>query len=301
MWQEEVSLFGVNGRQIFMCRGTSLKGAAASRTVGEVIVFDDVTALIQAQRDAAWGEVARRLAHEIKNPLTPIQLSAERLRRRYIERMDKEEVAVLDRATHTIINQVEAMKKMVNAFSEYARVPAISLEQINLNMLIREVLELYSYDGQKINITARLDAEHACIKGDSGRMRQLLHNLIKNAQEAVAEVPDASITVTTQFSDGAGKPYVDLYIEDNGPGFQTDMEENIFEPYVSTKTRGTGLGLAIVKKIVEEHGGRITAENSPAGGARISIRLQTIAESERQEDQAGSAAKPEFIAGDGGV
>jgi nitrogen fixation/metabolism regulation signal transduction histidine kinase len=129
----------------------------------------------------------------------------------------------------------------------------------------------------------------------------LLHNLIKNAQEAVAEVPDASITVTTQFSDGAGKPYVDLYIEDNGPGFQTDMEENIFEPYVSTKTRGTGLGLAIVKKIVEEHGGRITAENSPAGGARISIRLQTIAESERQEDQAGSAAKPEFIAGDGGV
>jgi nitrogen fixation/metabolism regulation signal transduction histidine kinase len=300
MWQEDVSLFGVNGRQIFMCRGTSLKGAA-SRTVGEVIVFDDVTALIQAQRDAAWGEVARRLAHEIKNPLTPIQLSAERLRRRYMERMNKEDVEVLDRATHTIINQVEAMKKMVNAFSEYARIPAISLEQIDLNSLIREVLELYSYDSQKIKITARLDAEHTCIKGDSGRLRQLLHNLIKNAQEAVAEVADASIKVMTQSGEDAGKPYVDLYIEDNGPGFQTGVEANIFEPYVSTKTRGTGLGLAIVKKIVEEHGGRIAAENSPAGGARIRIRLQTIAESECREDQAGSRANPKFIAGDSGV
>ena len=300
MWQEEVSLFGINGRQTLMCRGTSLKGVA-SRKGGEVIVFDDVTALIQAQRDAAWGEVARRLAHEIKNPLTPIQLSAERLRRRYIDRMDKEDVEVLDRATHTIVNQVEAMKKMVNAFSEYARVPPISLEQIDLNLLIREVLELYGGDGQKVPITARLDAEHACIKGDSGRLRQLLHNLIKNAQEAVAEAADASITVTTRSGEDARKPYVELYIEDNGPGFQTVAEGNIFEPYVSTKPRGSGLGLAIVKKIVEEHGGMIAADNRSGGGARIHIRLQTIEEDGCNEEQEGSTGNQKYIAGDGGV
>jgi nitrogen fixation/metabolism regulation signal transduction histidine kinase len=275
LWQEEVSLFGVSGRQVLMCRGTRLRGIG-SRRGGHVIVFDDVTELIQAQRDAAWGEVARRLAHEIKNPLTPIQLSAERLRRRFIDRMSKEDVEVLDRATRTIVNQVEAMKKMVNAFSEYARVPRISQEPLNLNMLIQEVLDLYRGNGVNIRITTRLDARYHCIEGDTGRLRQLLHNLIKNAQEAVVDTPDACMVVTTRSGRDEGKPYIDLLVEDNGPGFRNDVLNNIFEPYVSTKHKGSGLGLAIVKKIVEEHGGVIVAENSPMGGARIRIRMQAL-------------------------
>ena len=286
MWQEEVSLFGVTGRQVLMCRGTRLKGVG-SRAGGCVIVFDDVTALIQAQRDAAWGEVARRLAHEIKNPLTPIQLSAERLRHRYLDRMDKDEAEILDRATRTIVNQVEAMKKMVNAFSEYARVPKLSREPIDLNMLIREVLDLYRGSGSKQQFTTRLNADRSCIEGDSGRLRQLLHNLIKNAQEAAGESAVACITVTTQSGEEAGRPYIELFVDDNGPGFKSEMLENIFEPYVSTKHKGSGLGLAIVKKIVEEHGGLIAAETSSEGGARIRIRLQVIEASGCNANQNG--------------
>jgi len=272
-WQEEVSLFGVSGRQIFMCRGTLLSGVG-SRSGGQVIVFDDVTALIQAQRDAAWGEVARRLAHEIKNPLTPIQLSAERLRRRYMDRMDRDDAEVLDRATRTIINQVEAMKNMVNAFSDYARAPQVKLEPVSLNQLVREVLDLYRGSAATINITERLDAEQPYIEGDAGRLRQLLHNLLKNALEAVGSMPDASISVSTRSAEDADRRYTELIVDDNGAGFESGMLENIFEPYVSTKPKGSGLGLAIVKKIVEEHGGVIFAETSKAGGARIRIRLQ---------------------------
>ncbi|MDH3900150.1 MAG: ATP-binding protein [Gammaproteobacteria bacterium] len=275
VWQEEVSLFGARGRQVLMCRGTQLKGIG-SRRGGHVIVFDDVTELIQAQRNAAWGEVARRLAHEIKNPLTPIQLSAERLRRRFIDRMGQDDVEVLDRATRTIINQVEAMKKMVNAFSEYARVPRISMEAVDLHQLIQEVLDLYRDNGVKIRIATRLDATNSCIEGDTGRLRQLLHNLIKNAQEAFAEGGEACITVSTQSVGDAERPTIDLFIDDNGPGFKQGMLDNIFEPYVSSKRKGSGLGLAIVKKIVEEHGGVISAGTGPDGGARIHIRLQAL-------------------------
>jgi nitrogen fixation/metabolism regulation signal transduction histidine kinase len=271
-WQEEVSVFGVSGRQVLMCRGTTLLGAGR-RGAGQVIVFDDVTTLIQAQRDAAWGEVARRLAHEIKNPLTPIQLSAERLRRRYLGAMDPDETEVLDRATHTIVNQVEAMKKMVNAFSEYARVPHIRLEPMDLNRIIREVMDLYRGSDLNAQIVEQLDAENACIKGDMGRLRQLLHNLLKNALEAVRDVQNARITVTTGSIAQAGTDQVELRVEDNGPGFDGGVLENVFEPYVSTKPRGSGLGLAIVKKIVEEHGGSISAENGASGGALVRIRL----------------------------
>ena len=273
LWQAEVSLFGASGRQVLMCRGTTLTGVG-SRSGGQVIVFDDVTALIQAQRDAAWGEVARRLAHEIKNPLTPIQLSAERLRRRYLDRMEKQEVEVLDRATRTIVNQVEAMKKMVNAFSEYARVPHVSLETLDLNQLVREVLDLYRGSGSRSAIEDRLEAQPANIDGDAGRIRQLLHNLLKNALEALGGKADASVVISTQTGAEAVGAYVELCVDDNGPGFRADELDSIFEPYVSTKPKGSGLGLAIVKKIVEEHNGMIAAETSPAGGARIRIRLQ---------------------------
>jgi nitrogen fixation/metabolism regulation signal transduction histidine kinase len=300
LWQEEVSLFGVNGRQVLMCRGTSFKGTNSGRD-GKVIVFDDVTALIQAQRDAAWGEVARRLAHEIKNPLTPIQLSAERLRRRFIERMNKDDVEVLDRATRTIVNQVEAMKKMVNAFSEYARVPQISLEAVDLNMLVQEVLELYRGGDSRVELITRLDAQHPCIEGDVGRLRQLLHNLIKNSLEAVADNAKACITVTTYAGDESERAYVELVVDDNGPGFPERVLDNIFEPYVSTKPRGSGLGLAIVKKIVEEHGGVIAAESNPEGGARIRIRLQSAEVADCHSDTFSAADTKIFSAHEGGI
>jgi nitrogen fixation/metabolism regulation signal transduction histidine kinase len=300
LWQEEVSLFGVNGRQVLMCRGTSFKGTNSDRD-GKVIVFDDVTALIQAQRDAAWGEVARRLAHEIKNPLTPIQLSAERLRRRFIKRMDEKDVEVLDRATRTIVNQVEAMKKMVNAFSEYARIPQISLEAVDLNQLLQEVLELYRGVDSRVKLVTRLDARQPCIEGDVGRLRQLLHNLLKNSLEAVAETAGACITVTTHTADESERAYVELVIDDNGPGFPERVLDNIFEPYVSTKPRGSGLGLAIVKKIVEEHGGVIAAEGNPEGGARIRIRLQSAEVTDCHAETSSAGDKRIFSAHEGGI
>jgi nitrogen fixation/metabolism regulation signal transduction histidine kinase len=265
-------LFGMNGRQVLMCRGTTLQ-SSGRRGSGLVVVFDDVTALIQAQRDAAWGEVARRLAHEIKNPLTPIQLSAERLRHRFMASMAPDEVEILDRATRTIVNQVEAMKTMVNAFSEYARVPQICMELLNLNPFVREVLDLYRGGDLNVQIVEQLEAETDCIDGDAGRLRQLLHNLLKNALEAVRETPNARITVITRLLPDDGKDRLELCVEDNGPGFDAGVLENVFEPYVSTKLKGSGLGLAIVKKIVEEHGGTISAENSGHGGAQIRIRF----------------------------
>jgi nitrogen fixation/metabolism regulation signal transduction histidine kinase len=298
-WQEEVSLFGKHGRQVLMCRGTVLEGTG-KRGDGLVLVFDDVTALIQAQRDAAWGEVARRLAHEIKNPLTPIQLSAERLRRRYLASMDADEAEVLDRATHTIVNQVDAMKKMVNAFSDYARVPQISMNPMDLNRLVREVLDLYRSSELQTQILEQLVPGSARIEGDSGRLRQLLHNLLKNSLEAVRDVPDARITVATRIVDEGGMQQVELCVDDNGPGIEPGVLENIFEPYVSTKPRGSGLGMAIVKKIVEEHNGTISVGTSEDGGAQIRIRLllsEDVAQdtaSQPRSDPQTSASKGEL-------
>jgi nitrogen fixation/metabolism regulation signal transduction histidine kinase len=275
-WQEEVSLFGKHGRQVLMCRGTVLE-VAGKNGGGIVLVFDDVTTLIQAQRDAAWGEVARRLAHEIKNPLTPIQLSAERLRRRYLQSMEADDAEVLDRATRTIVNQVDAMKEMVNAFSEYARVPQINLKLMDLNQLVREVLDLYSSSALNATIREDLTAAAIPIDGDNVRLRQLLHNLLKNALEAVREIPDACVTVATRLVMAAGQQQVELCVYDNGPGIAPGVLQNIFEPYVSTKAKGSGLGMAIVKKIVEEHGGTIIADNNEAGGAQIRIQLLLVA------------------------
>ena len=275
-WQEQASLFGKHGRQVLMCRGTVLE-ATGKRGGGMVLVFDDVTTLIQAQRDAAWGEVARRLAHEIKNPLTPIQLSAERLRRRYLQSMDADDAEVLDRATRTIVNQVDAMKEMVNEFSEYARVPRINLKLMDLNQLVREVLDLYRSSELDTTIREDLAAVAMNIEGDDVRLRQLLHNLLKNALEAVRQRPDSCVTVATRLVTAEGPQQVELRVDDNGPGIEQGILENVFEPYVSSKPKGSGLGLAIVKKIVEEHGGTIIADNSEAGGAQIRIRLMLVA------------------------
>jgi nitrogen fixation/metabolism regulation signal transduction histidine kinase len=245
------------------------------------VLFDDVTALISAQRDAAWGEVARRLAHEIKNPLTPIQLSAERLRRKYLKSMPERDAQVLERATHTIVQQVEAMKRMVNDFSEYARPPKMELKLLQADDLIDEIVDLYR--GEKtVDFTARFQAPGARVEADPIRVRQILHNLVKNALEAVANQQDGRVWISTQTIQRDDRPFFELRVEDNGPGFSDEMLQRLFEPYVTSKPKGTGLGLAIVKKIVEEHGGMIWAENS-ADGACMVVQLPVLAEMEEQE------------------
>ncbi|HHH35715.1 MAG TPA: HAMP domain-containing protein [Gammaproteobacteria bacterium] len=270
-WRQEINLFGAAGRQVLMCRGTTLPGEGGE-AAGHVIVVEDITTLVQAQRDAAWGEVARRLAHEIKNPLTPIRLSAERLRHKFLARMDPGDAEVLERATHTIVQQVEAMKEMVKAFSEYARTPRLELRRTDLNTLIGEVLELYRGHGEQIRFHTALAEGLPPVEVDNGRMRQLLHNLIKNSEEA-AEGVLCHITIGTRLIHDGGLEMIELEVRDNGPGIPEEMMGRFFEPYVTTKPKGSGLGLAIVKKIVEEHGGIIWAENPEEGGAAIIIRL----------------------------
>ncbi len=271
-WREQIVLRGEVGRRVLTCACTTLP--SDERTpAGFVIVFDDITALLQAQRDAAWGEVARRLAHEIKNPLTPIQLSAERLRRKYLDAMNAEEAKVLDRATHTIVQQVEAMKEMVNAFSDYARAPDIEIGRFDLDKLVHEVVDLYRVQDPDIEIVVTSDPTMPLIDADIGRVRQMLHNLIRNAIEALENIEDGRIDVHVCAAEVDGVDVVLIRVEDNGPGFKTGAVSQVFDPYVTTKPKGTGLGLAIVKKLVEEHMGTIRAENRRDGGAAISIRL----------------------------
>jgi nitrogen fixation/metabolism regulation signal transduction histidine kinase len=271
-WREQVVLRGQAGRRVLMCACTALPVDAVGEG-GHVVVFDDITALLQAQRDAAWGEVARRLAHEIKNPLTPIQLSAERLRRKYLGRMAEDEAQLLDRATHTIVQQVEAMKQMVNAFSEYARAPDMKFAPLDLNQLIIEVVDLYRAQEASHAIRLDLDGGLSAIEADVGRVRQILHNLLRNALEALEGQEDGEVVVSSEAHAGQEPAMVRFCVEDNGPGFQADVVSEVFEPYVTSKPKGTGLGLAIVKKLVEEHGGRIEARNREQGGARVSILL----------------------------
>ena len=275
-WREQIVLRGEVGRRVLMCACTALSGEDEGLG-GYVIVFDDITALLQAQRDAAWGEVARRLAHEIKNPLTPIQLSAERLRRRYL-REELKDAQLLDRATHTIIQQVEAMKDMVNAFSEYARTPDMEISRFDLNELIREVSELYRHRELPLALTLDLDASLPAVEMDAGRIRQLLHNLIRNALEAMEHQPDEHLAIATRYRNGKHAELVEITVADNGPGFAEEIVDQIFDPYVTSKPKGTGLGLAIVKKLVDEHGGQISAQNAERGGAVISILLPIVGE-----------------------
>jgi len=276
-WREEITLFGDEGRQVLLCRSTPMSQPDGKQS-GQVLVFDDITALIKAQRDAAWGEVARRLAHEIKNPLTPIQLSAERLRHKFLKKMEAQDAKVMDRATHTIVQQVEAMKQMVNAFSDFARPPDMKACQVNLDTLIAEVMDLYRNSVEGINLSWQLNAPQARIEADPVRLRQVVHNLVKNAQEAVAGVEGAAVEISSQEKMVGDCRFVELRVIDNGPGFDADILGQIFEPYVTTKIKGTGLGLAIVKKIVEEHGGMIRAENRAQGGGCMVLRLPILGE-----------------------
>lgn len=235
---------------------------------GTVVVFDDISSLVMAQRNAAWAEVARRLAHEIKNPLTPIQLSAERLAYKLTDKLDEEGQKVLERATRTIVNQVEAMKNLVNAFRDYARMPSPSLGKVDLNELITEVLGLY--ESSPMRIVTELDPTLPQVTGDPTQIRQIIHNLLQNAEDAQAGGSDLLFRVSTRREGDR----VLLVAQDGGPGFPAEVLARAFEPYFTTKTRGTGLGLAIVKKIVDEHGGDVRLQNRDVAGAEIQIRLR---------------------------
>ncbi len=274
-WRQEIAWFGGAGRRILTCRGSSLPDTVGLRG-GHVIVFDDITNLVRAERDAAWAEVARRLAHEIKNPLTPIQLAAERIRHKYLKQFDEEQGRVLDRGTHTIIQQVQAMKEMVDAFSEYARPPRLQLAPLELNELIAEVLYLYRDYPAGVEIKLDLTQEPLPVSADKVRLRQLLHNLVKNAIEAIRDGHGSTLWIGASRAHATGADCAELSVRDDGPGFPDSILANAFEPYVTTKPKGTGLGLAIVKKIVEEHGGWIQLESPPGGGARIAIRLPLL-------------------------
>ena len=277
-WRGQIVLRTEGARRILNCASSALPGdggdeaTAGGHAGGAIIVFDDVTELLVAQREAAWGEVARRLAHEIKNPLTPIRLAAERIRRRYLPTMAEEDGQVLDRSTHTIVQQVEAMRDMVNAFSEYARAPAVSIALVDLGQLVREVAWLYrAQEGQPV---VKLAVEEGLeVEADAVRVRQLLHNLIRNAQEALEGQADGVVEIAARSIPGGERPFAEITVADNGPGIEADVLTRLFEPYVTSKKKGTGLGLAIVKKLVEEHGGTVAAENLPGRGARLVVRL----------------------------
>ena len=278
-WREQMDLKPeMAGARVLVCACTPLPGDEHAendeeRQGGFVIVFDDISALLQAQRDAAWGEVARRLAHEIKNPLTPIQLSAERMRRRYLKQMTGEDAQILDRATYTIVQQVEAMKAMVNAFSEYARAPDMKVTRFPFNALVTEVADLHRVQESGVEIDVELDPRIDQVEADRGRVRQILNNLIVNGAEAVENVPAGHVTLATRFESAGSAEYATITVSDNGPGFARDVLGHAFDPYVTSKPKGTGLGLAIVKKIVEEHGGRVEADNRPEGGGRVRVSL----------------------------
>jgi len=270
----QLDIIRPQGKQLLLVRATRLPASAGN---GYVVVFDDVTTMAQAQRDAAWGEVARRLAHEIKNPLTPIQLSAERLQHKLSAKLSHDDAGMLQRATDTIVNQVTAMKSMVNEFSEYARAPSAKLTKLNLNKLIQDVATLYedakeiSQTNERSQVPIKLDLmpNMPDMKGDTTMLRQILHNLMQNAQDALIGVENPQVLVQTTFEETSIK----LRVIDNGHGFPVDLIAHAFEPYVTTKAHGTGLGLAIVKKMIEEHQGQIKIENNQTGGACITIVL----------------------------
>jgi PAS domain S-box-containing protein len=268
-WRQQIERMSKSGDQILLLRGTRLSTMEDDSSY--VVVFDDITHLLQAERQAAWGEVARRLAHEIKNPLTPIQLSAERLQHKLLGKLDDQDAKLLQRATQTIVSQVSAMKNMVTEFANYARAPAARMVALDMHQLLIEVMGLYEANSSPI--TLKLDAQQTFLNGDATRLRQVIHNLLQNAHDALQQTEHPQIVLATEnTADGALK----LMVKDNGSGIPEHLLGRLFEPYMTTKQRGTGLGLAIVKKIVEEHGGNITIESQPSGGTCVSVVLPLV-------------------------
>jgi nitrogen fixation/metabolism regulation signal transduction histidine kinase len=272
-----------------------VRGAALPQGA-RLMVFDDISEIVSAQRSQAWSEVARRLAHEIKNPLTPIQLSAERLQHKLEAKLEGADQSMLVRSVATIVSQVQAMKQLVNEFRDYARLPAARLAPLDLNALVAEVLALYpdAQDGGRL--AAHLAPALPRIAGDATQLRQVIHNLVQNALDAVAERPDARVHVATEVArDERGEPRaVRLEVTDNGPGFADKVLKRAFEPYVTTKSKGTGLGLAVVKKIADEHAARVRLANleGAARGAQVSISFSRLASVGSAPDAATVAKEP---------
>lgn len=292
-WQQQIEIgrrtVGQNadGQITLLARGSRLPVESG---IGHVVVFDDISDIISGQRSIAWAEVARRLAHEIKNPLTPIQLSAERLQMKLHTKLDSSDAALLDRSTNTIVNQVMAMQTMVDNFRDYAKTPAPVLAPLDLNALILEILDLYGVGEDSDIIRPKLAADLPKILGDATQLRQVVHNLLQNAQDATIDTggkhesaykPQVDlVTEAIHYpdADGAMRTAVRLSVTDNGSGFDSKLMVRAFEPYVTSKPRGTGLGLPVVKKIIEEHGGRIELQNrKESHGAKVLILLLKLA------------------------
>ncbi|MFZ9037455.1 MAG: ATP-binding protein [Gammaproteobacteria bacterium] len=283
-WQEEIVMFVQGGKKILRVRGTTLLSQTDDR-MEQVIVVDDVTELIQAQKESAWSEMARRLAHEIKNPLTPIQLSAERLQRKLSGEVSPEKQSLLDRYTHTIVQQVEAMKSMVNAFTDYARSPTQKPQLIDINAMLEEIAVLYHEDNARVVIDLKLDPTVPEIEADDVRLRQLIHNLIKNSLETLHG--EGWIRLITEVIETSGRRWLEFTVEDSGHGIADEIAHTLFDPYVTTKSSGSGLGLAIVQKIVDEHGGSVRVGKAADGGASFTVRLPlSIAANEAEIDEA---------------
>ena len=264
-WTQQLSFLADNEYKYLICRGTRIIDG------GYVIVLNDITQIVQAQRETAWGEVARHLAHEIKNPLTPIQLSAEQLSKKLADKVTADEADLLQRATHTIIEQVKSMKEMVDEFSQYSRPAPPQFEEVDVNQLVMDIVELYRSGKHKIQLD--LSARNLLVSGDKSRLRQLLHNLLKNASEALDNCDwDGVISIVTHSHEDKPEK-VEIEVQDNGPGFSDAVIKRLFEPYSTTKPKGKGLGLAIVKKIVEEHNGTIQILNLENGGAVVKVAL----------------------------
>ncbi len=275
-WQREIRLqrHGRDSEQalVLLVRGSRL-GKKTSAQGGTVVVFDDVTMLNQAQREAAWAEVARRLAHEVKNPLTPIRLAAERLRMKLMDKLESEDGRMLERATGTIVSQVEALRSLVDAFGDYARDPQLERAALALDDLVRDVVALYQHQDQRVQFHLDLVSGPPGLSADGGQIRQLLHNLIVNSSEAVARGEEAEVHIRTQVTSTAGQQWLQMEVSDRGPGYPELVLEKPFEPYVTFKAGGSGLGLAICRKIVNDHDGRISLSNPAAGGASTIISL----------------------------
>jgi nitrogen fixation/metabolism regulation signal transduction histidine kinase len=276
-WQQSFELSGSGSgatehRITLIARGASMPG-----TQDWLLVFDDVSDVVSAQRVEAWGEVARRLAHEIKNPLTPIQLSAERLEMKLAHKLEGADQQVLTKSVKTIVDQVDAMKRLVNEFRDYARLPAADLKPLDLNALVSDVMQLYPQGGAAVPVHVELDAQAPRVSGDAQQLRQVIHNLLQNAQDAhegkVVPVggPPPCVVIKTECA--AGSRRVRLVVWDNGSGFPENILKRAFEPYVTTKVKGTGLGLAVVRKIVDEHGARIDISNRVSEGVVLGAQV----------------------------
>ncbi len=274
-WREQVLLQGRQGRQTLICSGTRLP-EQTKEGAGYVIVFDDASELIKAQRDAAWGDVARRLAHEIKNPLTPIQLSAERIQSKFLNQIDEGEREHLARATRTIIEQVESMKSLVNAFSEYAQPVQLESDALDLHQLIHDVVELHRQHPKQPKFFFDFTNDLPPVLADPVGLRQVFNNLILNARDALTGNPNPELHIKTRLEEIKSRQHTIIEFSDNGPGFPEHLLEQIFDPYITTKDKGTGLGLAISRRLIIELGGEIRAENIHLGGATVIIQLLTV-------------------------